>query len=129
MTALLPLVREGLRLNYLESGILVSAYTIVSGISQFPMGWLGDRAKRSVVAAIGLGGVGLAAIGAGSSPSYYFMLAFMVVMGIFGGAYHPSATSLLTGYFESGRRGSVIGLQMLVGSIGFTVGPVLGGFI
>ncbi|MFH1002575.1 MAG: MFS transporter [Chloroflexota bacterium] len=129
MVALLALVRDDLGLNYLQSGLLVSVYTIVSGVAQFPMGWLGDRAKRNVVAAIGLGGVSLAAVGAALSPSYYPILAFMVVMGIFGGAYHPSATSLLSSYFEPGRRGSAIGMHLLGGSIGFTVGPLLGGLL
>ena len=84
MVALLALVREDLGLSYLESGLLISAYSIVSGISQFPMGWLGDRMKRNVVAALGLGGVALSAIAVSLSPSYHLMLVFMVIMGIFG---------------------------------------------
>jgi len=50
-------------------------------------------------------------------------------MGIFAGAYHPSAVSMLSGYFEATRRGKVIALHMVGGSIGFTIGPVLGGLI
>jgi FSR family fosmidomycin resistance protein-like MFS transporter len=129
MSAMLPLVRKDLGLNYLETSLLVAVYAIISGAAQIPGGWLGDRAKRNIVAAIGLGGVGLAALGVSVSPTYLIILVFMAVMGIFGGFYHPSATSLLTGYFESGRRGSVIGLHLLGGAIGFTAGPVLGGII
>lgn len=129
MSAMLPLVRKDLGLNYLETSLLVAVYAIISGAAQIPGGWLGDRAKRNTVAAIGLGGVGLAALGVSVSPTYAVILVCMGMMGIFGGFYHPSATSLLTGYFESGRRGSVIGLHLLGGTIGFTAGPVLGGII
>jgi FSR family fosmidomycin resistance protein-like MFS transporter len=129
MSAMLPLVRKDLGLNYLESSLLVAVYAIISGAAQIPGGWLGDRAKRNVVAAIGLGGVSLTALGVSVSPTYFIILVFMAMMGIFGGFYHPSATSLLTSYFESGRRGSAIGLHLLGGTIGFTAGPVLGGII
>ncbi len=57
------------------------------------------------------------------------MLFIFVIMGIFAGAYHPSAVSMLSGYFEAARRGKVIALHMVGGSIGFTIGPVLGGLI
>ncbi|MFC1912462.1 MFS transporter [Chloroflexota bacterium] len=129
LVALLPLVREGLGLSYLQSGLLLSALTITSGLSQFPGGWLGDRFSRRIVIAVGLGGVGITALAVGLSPSYYPMLAILITMGIFAGAYHPSAVSMLSNYFEAARRGRVIALHMVGGSIGFTIGPILGGLI
>jgi len=129
LTALLPLIREGLGLSYLQSGMLLSAFTITAGLSQFPGGWLGDRVRRDIAIAIGLGGVGLMALAVGLSPAYYPMLFILIVMGIFAGAYHPSAVSMLSGLFEERRRGKVIALHMVGGSIGFTIGPVLGGLI
>ena len=69
------------------------------------------------------------ALAVGLSPTYYPMLFILVIMGIFAGAYHPSAVSMLSGYFEATRRGKVIALHQVGGSIGFTIGPVLGGLI
>ena len=129
LTALLPLIKEGLGLTYLQSGLLLSAYTITSGFSQVPGGWLGDRLRRSTVIAVGLGGVGLATIAVGLSPSYYPMLFILIIMGILAGGYHPSAVTMLSGYFEQSRRGRVIALHMVGGSIGFSMGPLLGGLI
>jgi len=129
LVALLPLIREGLGLSYLQSGLLLSALTITSGLSQFPGGWLGDRFSRRVVIAIGLCGIGITSLAVGLSPAYYPMLAILIVMGIFAGAYHPSAVSMLSSYFEAARRGRVIALHMAGGSIGFTIGPILGGLI
>ncbi len=129
LTALLPLIKEGLGLTYLQSGILLSAYTITSGLSQIPGGWIGDRLRRNIVVAVGLGGVGLATIAVGLSPSYYPMIVILVIMGILAGGYHPSAVSMLSGYYEEARRGRVIALHMVGGSTGFTIGPLLGGLI
>ena len=127
--ALLPVIRAGLGLNYMQSGLLLSAHHITSGISQIPGGWLSDRFNRYVVIAIGVGGVGLAALAVGLSSAYYPLLIILVIMGILSGVYHPSAVSLLSSSFERARRGKVIGLHLVGGSIGFTIGPVLGGLI
>ena len=127
--ALLPVIRAGLGLNYMQSGLLLSAHHITAGISQIPGGWLSDHFNRYVVVAIGVGGVGLAALAVGLSSAYYPLLIILVIMGILSGAYHPSAVSLLSSSFERARRGKVIGLHLVGGSIGFTIGPVLGGLI
>ena len=129
LIALLPLIRANLGLSYLQSGLLLSAFTITSGLSQFPGGWLSDRVSRQIVVVIGLCGVGLTTLAVGLSPSYYPLLFILVIMGIFAGAYHPSAVSMLSGYFEEVRRGKVIGLHMVGGAVGFTLGPLLGGLI
>ncbi|MBI2860443.1 MAG: MFS transporter [Chloroflexi bacterium] len=129
LVALLPLIREGLGLSYLETGLVLSAFTITSGVSQVPGGWLGDRLKRQVVMAIGLTGIGLTSIAVGLSSSYYQLLFILVFMGLFAGAYHPSATSILSSQTEVSRRGKAIAVHMVGGTVGYAVGPVLGGFI
>ena len=126
---LLPLIKESLGLTYLQSGLLLSAYTITAGLAQFLGGWLGDRFGRRIIIALGIGGVGLATLAVGLSSSYYPMLIILVVMGIFAGAYHPSVIPLLFSHFEAKKRGKVLGLHMVGGSIGFAIGPLLGGLI
>ena len=129
LVAMLPFIRTDLGLSYLQAGLLLSAYSITSGASQFLGGWLGDRTSRYLVIAIGLCGVGFTALAIGLSSAYYPLLAILVVMGFFSGAYHPSAASMISGKFEVARRGKAIAIHMLGGSIGFTIGPVLGGII
>ena len=126
---LLPLIRESLGLNYLQSGILLSAYAFTSGLAQLPGGWIGDRISRRLVIAIGLAGVSVTTLAIGLSPAYYAMLVILVIRGIFSGAYHPSATSMLSSYVEVTRRGKAIALHMIGGSMGFALGPILGGLI
>ena len=129
LIALLPLIKESLGLSYLQSGLLLSALTITSGLSQFPGGWLGDRMSRHIVIAIGLAGIGLTSLAVGLSSAYYPLLVILVIMGIFAGAYHPSAVSVLSGHIERARRGKAIAFHMVGGSIGYAAGPFLGGLI
>ena len=129
LIALLPLIKESLGLSYLQSGLLLSAFTITTGLSQFPGGWIGDRVSRPIVIAIGLAGVSLTCLAVGLSPSYYPMLFILVTMGIFAGAYHPSAVSMISSRIEDARRGKAIALHMVGGSIGYTIGPILSGII
>jgi len=79
---LLPLIRAGLGLNYLQSGLLISARAITTGLSQLPGGWLGDRFSKRVVIAIGIGGVGLASLAIGLSSAYYPLLVILA-LGVF----------------------------------------------
>jgi len=129
LVALLPFIRQDLGLNYLQSGLLVSAYSLTSGFSQLLGGLLADRISRKKAIALGLGGVGICAIIIGLSSSYFSLLASLIVMGIVVGAYHPSAVPAITDYLESARRGRAIALHMLGGNIGFVLGPLLGGAI
>ncbi|MFC2022259.1 MFS transporter [Chloroflexota bacterium] len=129
LVALLPFIKADLGLSYLQSGLLLSAYAITSGLSQFLGGWLGDRVSRQTVLVIGLGGVSLSAVAIGLTSAYHTMLVILVIMGFFSGAYHPSATAMLSGYFEEARRGKAIALHLVGGSFGFAMGPVLGGLI
>ena len=129
LVALLPFIRQDIGLNYLQAGFLVSAYSLTAGFSQFLGGWLSDRLSRRKAIALGLGGVGLCGVAVSFAPSYYAMLAVLVAMGSFAGFYHPSAVSTLTNHFEEQRRGRVIALHMLGGSLGFGIGPFLGAII
>ncbi|MFC2062904.1 MFS transporter [Chloroflexota bacterium] len=129
LPALLPLIKIGLGISYLQAGLLLSAFTITSGLSQFLGGWLGDRINQHIAIVIGLGGVGLSAVMVGLSSSYYPLIIIVVIMGIFSGAYHPSATSFISSFFGGDRRGKAIALHMVGGSIGYSVGPLVGGLI
>jgi MFS family permease len=126
LIAMLPFIRQDMDLNYFQAGLLVSAYSVTSGISQIFGGWVGDRIKRRwITITMGLVGVGLSGFAAGLMPTFITLVIAMVVMGIFAGAYHPSAVPALSSLFQD-RRGKAIGLHMIGGSIGFGIGPFIG---
>jgi FSR family fosmidomycin resistance protein-like MFS transporter len=129
LAALLPFIRQDLGIDYLRSGFLVSAFSLTAGLSQILGGWLSDRISRPKAIALGLGGVGLTTAAINFAPSYSALLILLVALGLFSGFYHPSAISALTTHFGEERRGRVIALHMFGGSLGFGIGPFLGGII
>ncbi len=126
LISLLPFIRQDMELNYFQAGLLVSAYSVTSGLFA-DIGRMGcDRIKRRWISIMmGLLGVGMSGFAAGLMPSYYTLLIAMVFMGIFAGFYHPSAVPALSSLFED-RRGKAIGLHMIGGSVGFGIGPFIG---
>lgn len=126
---MMPFIKADLGLSYLQSGLLFSAFAITSGLSQFVGGWLGDRFSQRLVSSLGLGGVGIATMAIGLTAAYYPLLVALVVLGIIYGAYHPSAISMLSRYTDAENRGKVIGLYVTSGSLGFAIGPILGGVV
>lgn len=129
LIALLPFISADLGLSYLQAGFLISAFALTAGFSQFLGGWLGDRVSRHMIIAIGLAGIGLATFAIGLSSAFYPMLAILVIMGFFAGAYHPSAAALISGHFNKAILGRAMSIHLIGGSIGHAIGPVLGGLI
>ena len=127
--ALLPFISIDLGLSYLRAGFLISAYALTAGFSQIIGGWLADRFSKYIVIAIGLAGIGFATFAIGLSSAFYPMLAILVIMGLFAGAYHPSAAVLISDHFEKTVIGKAISVHLVGGSFGHAIGPILGGLI
>lgn len=129
LVPLLPLMRDAFGLTYFEAGLLVSTYTITSGISQLLMGWLADRLNRRIMLVVGLGGMGTTSFLAGLTQNLPQLLVIFFVMGLVAGIYHPTSISIFPRYFPKERRGRAVGVHLIGGSAGFLLAPVLGGLI
>ena len=129
LPALLPFIRQDLNLDYLQSGFLVSAFSLTAGLSQLFGGWVSDRISKAKAISIGLGGVGLSAVAISFAPSYYVLVALLIALGVFSGFYHPSAISALSSHFETSKRGRAVAFHMVGGGLGFALGPLFGAII
>ncbi len=124
-----PLLRNAFNLSYSRAGLLISAYSLSYGLSQLPMGGLADRVNKKLLISLGLMAVSLTTFSIGLSRGYYQMLVLLILMGLFGGTYHPAASPLLSHYFPKERRGRVLGFHLVGGASGFLVTPVVAGLI
>ncbi len=122
---LLPMIRSDFGLDYAQSGLLISAFTLSYGISQIPAGWLADRIGPRVLITIGLCGVALAGLLVGLSQSYLMTALFLSVMGIAGGGYHPAAPPLISAAVAPENRGRAMGLHMVAGSTPYFLAPLM----
>lgn len=122
---LLPLIRDEFTLDYTQSGLVVMAFSLAYGIGQLPAGWLADRIGPRILITIGIGGVALAGLLVGLSQTYIMMIVFLVVMGIAGGGYHPSAAPLVSASVEPKNRGLALGFHLIGGSGSFFLAPLI----
>lgn len=129
LPALLPFIRRDLELNYLQTGFIVSAYALTSGLSQLLGGWVSDRIGRARGISLGLMGIGICSIAVGFVPNYFALLSVLIEMGIMAGFYHPGAISTLSTYFEAKQRGRVLALHMIGGNLGFGIAPLIAAVI
>ncbi|MDH4270029.1 MAG: MFS transporter [Dehalococcoidia bacterium] len=125
LVPLLPFIRNDFSLDYTRSAMVLSAFTFSYGISQIPAGWLADRIDRRILMVIGICGVGLAGVLVGLSQTYIMLIVFLVVMGVLGGGYHPSATPMVSGLVESKKRGRTLGIHEIGGGASFSLVPLV----
>lgn len=122
---LLPLIRDEFALDYTQAGWLVSAFALSYGISQLPAGWLADRIGPRRLITIGVSGVATAGLLVGLSPTYMMMVIFLVLLGVMGGGYHPSASPLVSASVESKNQGRALGVHQIGGSASFFLAPLI----
>jgi len=125
LVPLLPFIRDDFTLDYTQAGWLISAFTLSYGISQLPAGWLADRIGRRMLISIGISGVALSGILVGLSPTYIMMAAFLVLLGVTGGGYHPAAAPLISASAEPKNRGLALGLHQIGGTASHFLAPLI----
>lgn len=125
ITPLLPFIRDTFTLDYTQSGVLVSAFTLAYGIGQLPGGWLSDHLGFHRLITIGISGVALCGIVIGVSTHYITVLIFLVLMGVLGGGYHPSASPLISSSVENKMRGRALGIHQIGGTGSFFLSPLI----
>ena len=122
---LLPFIRRDFFLSYTRAGGLVSAYSIAYGISQLPGGMAADRLGSRVLLTIGVAGVAAAGLLIAFSPNYVIMAILLVVMGLMGGGYHPSASPLVYASVKPEHRGRALGIHQIGGTVSFFLAPLI----
>lgn len=122
---LIPFIRGAFDLDYTQSGLVVSAFTLAYGFSQLPAGWLADRIDPRKLMTVGISGVALAGILVGLSQTYAWMILFLVVMGLLAGGYHPSAPPLISSSVRPENTGRSLGFHNIGGGASHFVTPLL----
>jgi len=125
MTPLLPLIRTNLHLNYTQSGMLLSAFTLTYGVAQLPVGWLLNRVKAQVFVFMGIAGVGITGLLIGFSGSFYLLIIAQIIMGIMGSGYHPTAVYFLSTVVDHSFKGRALGIHTIGGSLSYFISPIL----
>ncbi|MFC1535477.1 MFS transporter [Thermodesulfobacteriota bacterium] len=126
---MLPYIQEEFKLNYARSATVTSAFSLSSGASQLPSGWLADRIGPTILITIGIFGVAMGGLLVGLSNSYTTLIVFLVFMGLMAGGYHPASTPLISMSVPANQRGRALGLHLIGGNSSFFLAPIIAGSI
>ena len=122
---LLPFIRNDFVLDYTQSGMVVSAFSLAYGIGQLPAGWLADRISARAVITIGISGVALAGFFIGLSQTFIMIIIALALLGLTGGGYHPAAPPIISASVEPKKRGRALGLHLIGGSASYFLAPLI----
>jgi FSR family fosmidomycin resistance protein-like MFS transporter len=129
MVPLLPLLRQDLGLNYFQTGVLVSSFSLSYGFGQIPMALLADRFSRRSLIALGLIGTSLSAMAVGLTRTYWQMVPCFIALGLLGATYHAPASSFLSQSVPPDQRGRSLGTHLIGGSASFLLTPPMAVYI
>ncbi|NYT63667.1 MFS transporter [Alcaligenaceae bacterium] len=125
LPALLPILPAFFGVGFIELGLALSVFNIVSALVQAPLGFAVDHygAKRVLMAGLVLGSSCFLALAI--VPSYLSLLIAMGLAGVANGVYHPADYSLLSKGIAPDRIGRAFSIHTFSGFLGAAIAPVL----
>jgi FSR family fosmidomycin resistance protein-like MFS transporter len=126
--AIYPLVKDSLRLNFTQVGLITLTYQMSASILQPLVGLYTDKRPQPYSLAIGMGFTLLGLVCLSLSHSFALVLASVALVGVGSAIFHPEASRLA--YMASGgKHGMAQSLFQVGGNAGSSLGPLLAALI
>lgn len=113
--------------SVLELQWMMNCYGICICIALLTIGKLGDAYGRKLFYMLGLLGLGLACLGAGSAHTIEIVIASMGLFGLSGASVLALSQALTVHQFPESKKATAIAIWATVTSIASSIGPLLGG--
>src|SRR6266478_2213948 len=122
---LFPFLKQQLGVGYIELGLALTVFGVVSGLTQAPIGYLADHIGARKVLLIGLTLGGSALIMLGLHLSYPWLIASAVLLGLANSVYHPADYAILSAHMDEARMGRAFSIHTFAGFLGGAVAPAI----
>jgi MFS family permease len=120
---LFPFLKQELGVGYIELGLALTVFAVVSGLTQAPIGYLADHIGARKILLIGLTLGGFALIMLGLHLSYPWLIASAVLLGLANSVYHPADYAILSVHMDEARMGRAFSVHTFAGFLGGAVAP------
>ena len=124
LTPLLPLLITNLDLSLAGAGTLQMCFQLANSVAQLGFGHIADRSNPRLLL---LGGPLLSVITLpliGLAPSFWTVMAVLIVGGLGGAAFHPPAAALVH-RFAGQHRGFAMSFHITSGTLGQAMAPLV----
>lgn len=125
LPALFLTLKETFNVSYLELGLAVTAYNLLGGLAQAPMGFVVDRIGPRIVLLTGLGLNAIAIALMGLAGTYEMLLVLALIAGLGNSVFHPADYALLSGSVTEDRLGRAFSIHTFAGFFGSACAPIV----
>lgn len=121
--ALLPILPQVMDVSFIQLGMAIGVFNVVSALVQAPLGFMVDRvgAKAILIGALIVGSLSFALLGIW--PTFPMLLFVMCTAGLANGVYHPADYALLSQSMEPERMGRAFSIHTFAGFTGAALAP------
>ncbi len=125
---MLPFLMASLHLTYTQAGLVATASLVGSSLTQPLFGYLADRFTPRILGPLGVIWTAAFIVSAAYAWSYPILLGYILLAALGSAAFHPQGTAQAS-VISGERRATSLALFSFGGSIGYALGPLMGGVV
>ena len=114
-----------LNVGFTEMGLAVTVFSIATGISQTPAGFIVDRLGAAKLLALGVAVLGGAVACYGLVTNYWALLPLAAIAGCANSIFHPADFAILSGRVAEQRIGRAFSFHAVSGNLGWAAAPIV----